>query len=381
MIKQICILTKSYKHGGFCVAGIDVATKEWVRIVNSTDPNTDELRKEQLLVDGKVIECLDVIEYDFIQNVPNACQVENWLLNARITPRYIKTLTLEDLVKIIKLDRDNDFILNNANLLNADEIKSISRSLYIYHVKSLKIDATTYESYGEIKFKYKCSFVYNDKLYSNISLTDPIYRDISNDGVNLDNALIITSLPCVPYGDGLYYKFVAKIIPINPELLVKNDGCLKIMKEGFFYSVYGNDALLLNKYFGYKLFGTNVVRTGFPVKNRETVFAEIDKLAINYDIYHYGNLVKSKRFPDNNYEIIDSSLYIPNSKSPRYEYFDIKRSDLLKVLASGTNPITGEKSDFIDSKTRLALLDIAKMIEKREKLDNGFKVKISDYNN
>ena len=48
-------------------------------------------------------------------------------------------------------------------------------------------------------------------------------------------------------------------------------------------------------------------------------------------------------------------------------------------MANGTNPITGEISNFIDSKTRLALLDIAKTIERREKSDNGFKVKISDF--
>ena len=28
MKKQICILTKSYKHGGYCVAGIDMETKD-----------------------------------------------------------------------------------------------------------------------------------------------------------------------------------------------------------------------------------------------------------------------------------------------------------------------------------------------------------------
>ena len=52
MIKQICILTKSYKHGGYCVAGIDVNNNEWIRLVNSDNPANDEIRKEQMFLNG-----------------------------------------------------------------------------------------------------------------------------------------------------------------------------------------------------------------------------------------------------------------------------------------------------------------------------------------
>ena len=218
MIRQICILTKSYKHGGYCVAGVDINTKEWIRLVNSDNPNTDEIRKEQMILGCKSIECLDVIECDFIKNIPNNCQVENWLLNTSIKPRFIKSITMEQLANLIKIDKENYFIFNKENLLNADEITNVNRSLYVFHVRDLKIEAATYESYGEIRFKYRCSFNYNDNQYNNISLTDPVYRDTSQDGLNLSNALIIASLPCVPYSDNLYYKFVAKIMPIDEHL-------------------------------------------------------------------------------------------------------------------------------------------------------------------
>ena len=94
MIRQICILTKSYKHGGYCVAGVDINTKEWIRFVNSDNPNTDEIRKEQMILGCKSIECLDVIECGFIKHIPNNCQVENWLLNTSVKPRFIKSLTM-----------------------------------------------------------------------------------------------------------------------------------------------------------------------------------------------------------------------------------------------------------------------------------------------
>ena len=217
MIKRICILTKSYKNGGYCVAGIDIDNKKFVRLVNSDDPTNDEIKKEQMFLDEKSIECLDVVEFDFIKNIPNSCQTENWLLNKTNKPKFIKSFTLEVLIDLLKFDNDNYFILNNGSALSAVEIAKLNRSLFVYYVQNLKIDATTYESFGEIRFRYKCSFEYNNKIYTNISLTDPAYRDMSQDGMILENALIVASLPCVPYNDNLYYKFVAKIFPIEDQ--------------------------------------------------------------------------------------------------------------------------------------------------------------------
>ena len=115
-------------------------------------------------------------------------------------------------------------------------------------------------------------------------------------------------------------------------------------------------------------------------KNESHGINNLNELNINYEVYKYSDIpFITKKFENNQYELIDKENYVPNSKNLKYEYFDIKRSDLLKILASGKNPITGEVSSFIDSKTKLALLDIAKTIEKREKTDNGFKIKISDY--
>ena len=65
MIKQICILTKSYKHGGYCVAGIDINTKEWIRLVNSDNPNA-YTEKDKLPVITK-----STLEYSVFKPVYN----------------------------------------------------------------------------------------------------------------------------------------------------------------------------------------------------------------------------------------------------------------------------------------------------------------------
>ena len=75
-------------------------------MVNSDNPNTDEIRKEQMFLNGKSIECLDVVEYDFIKNIPNSCQTENWLLNTSSKPKYIKSMSIEELANIINIEKN-----------------------------------------------------------------------------------------------------------------------------------------------------------------------------------------------------------------------------------------------------------------------------------
>lgn len=40
MKKDIIVLTCSAKHGGYCVAGIDTETNEWIRLVASDNLET-----------------------------------------------------------------------------------------------------------------------------------------------------------------------------------------------------------------------------------------------------------------------------------------------------------------------------------------------------
>ncbi len=219
MIKQICILTKSYKHGGYCMAGIDLENKNWIRLVNSESPDSDEIKKEQMYIDEKPIECFDVIECDFVKKISNGCQTENWLLNHDYKWKYLKSLSLKEILNLIKIDHDSYFILNNKDALNNFEASRMYRSLFLFYVHNFKVDVSSYEQAGEIHFKFKCSFDYEGNHYFDISLTDPLYRDQTQGGICVKDVLIVASLPSVPYTDNLYYKFVAKVIPIEEEFL------------------------------------------------------------------------------------------------------------------------------------------------------------------
>lgn len=166
--------------------------------------------------------------------------------------------------------------------------------------------------------------------------------------------------------------------------------CIYIKQGGFYFNVSGNDALILHKYLGYKLYGIKTCRTGFPVYGQKTVLKKLDKLSINYDLYNQnGELIESKRFPNNKYEIIDQSEYplesflISNKKKytdsngakcSKSEFF-IKT---LQSLSEGVNPYTGEIMSGFDDKLRNDLFEIILYFDKKTKREVERKEK---YNN
>lgn len=371
MEKTICIITKSKKRGGYCVAGFDVSNNQWIRLVSSLDPYYDKISVEFMNVDGYDIQCFDVVNFDFLSYLPNGCQTENWLINKEYKPKLVKKYSLEEILKLIQVDNDDYVIANTLDFLVENEIKNLNRSLYLYEVNNLKIQEYSHDGDSK-KSKFKCSFNYKNINYTNVSLTDIDFLNPKCNGMTLNSALVVTSIPCIPFENGRYYKFIAKIIPIQNS---NSDSFIKIMKEGSFYGVKNNDALLINKYFGYKLFGKNIIRAGFHASNLENVLKKLDELCIDYDVYHYSTEPTiSKRFENNNYHYIAEPEQINNKTQTIY--YSMRRSELLNYLANGINAITGEKTDIIDEKLKFALLDCAKMIEKKEGNDNGFKLKV-----
>ena len=114
------------------------------------------------------------------------------------------------------------------------------------------------------------------------------------------------------YNEHMFYKGGLFMNSIN------NKGFIKILKEGFFYGVLGNDALILNKYFGYKLYKANDIKTGFPVKKLDTIIEKLDILSMDYKVFNRNKIIIEKSFEENLYEIIDEDLsYLETSKSNR----------------------------------------------------------------
>ena len=182
------------------------------------------------------------------------------------------------------------------------------------------------------------------------------------------------------------------VVKISGVAVPDKDGVITVKQGGFYYNVSGNDAFILHKHFGYKLYGVNAPRTGFPVNGGESVFKKLDALSINYDVYgKEGELLISKRFDNNTYEIIEGVVWTKTKRKRKskadtdqetekvkappiernytpmpdidFSSLDIKKQQELirrakvyiKMLMDGIHPVTGERltaSPFDDEKVR-----------------------------
>ena len=152
-------------------------------------------------------------------------------------------------------------------------------------------------------------------------------------------------------------------------------GVMLIKQGGFYYGVSGNDALLLNKYLGYKLFGVKTIRTGFPVSGEETVLKKLDGLSIDYDLINQaGEIVASKRFYNNRYEIIEPNKQnvseTPTCKKNIKKTFKERMNmyiDILQGLSEGIDVLSGEVVEGLCDDLKLELFEMSMYFDERLK--------------
>ena len=210
MKRKVAILTKSSKHGGFCVAGIDLDTGEWIRLVsNDTQTHGALSRQDITYEDRRICTPLDVVLVDIVGAAPLVHQPENYLIDSRRYWEKTGECTLSDVLDVHPAEV-RPYLYGNLNsFVDDEEIDDIGYSLTLVKVASLTINQTT-NIYG--KPKTKASFVYNGKLYTNMSVTDPDFYSVP-DGTRYANAYLVISLPDTPIPENCYYKFVAQIYP------------------------------------------------------------------------------------------------------------------------------------------------------------------------
>ncbi len=205
MKKQICILTKSLKDHEYCVAGIEINSGKWIRLVTTKEGGS--FPKE--LLDENKINVLDVIEVDLLEHVPYYIQTENWLIDISKQIRKIGHKSIMEIKNLHKIETPEYIFGNCLSSLSKENIKEINHSL-----EMVKVDRLEFDVYDKCDGRphFRVNFIYNGHKYT-LSLTDPKYRDENFDKIIIPSAIIIVSLPAVPYGENENYnKFVAKIV-------------------------------------------------------------------------------------------------------------------------------------------------------------------------
>ena len=201
-VLELVILTKSAKRGGFCVAGIDLKTRDWVRLVSENEENDGAITNGQMRdVDGSFVKPLDVVRVNVKAHAPIGCQSENYIVFSNRPWIRIGRMTFEQVLSICSTIRSKYIFGNQYKYLNEERVSEFTRSLMLVEVSEFKIYKNEFD-------KIKCSFKYGGYHYSDISMTDPDYYGYDN--CDLGAAHIVVSLPHTDF-EGRYYKFVAKI--------------------------------------------------------------------------------------------------------------------------------------------------------------------------
>jgi len=207
--KNILILTKSYKNGGYCVAGIDLHTYEWIRLVSNNTVTHGAISQTQMICANNHVSIpLDVVSVDILRATPISCQTENHLINPNAEWIFRKSIRFEDALDCVPISNYAFLYLDNSPYLLPNSIHELDHSLILAKVRNLHISLNEYG-------KSKASFLYNGYMYSNISITDPDYYNITN-SITIQDAYIVISLPDEGhtsefYEGNRYYKFIAKI--------------------------------------------------------------------------------------------------------------------------------------------------------------------------
>lgn len=210
MKRKVAILTKSSKFKGFCVAGIDLDTGEWVRFVSDDIQTHGALSRYDITYeDGSICKPLDVVLVDVLEAVPLEHQSENYLIDPSKYWQRIGTCELSDVFEVHSPEVQPYLYGNLSPFVNGTEIEQIGYSLTLIKVSSFTINQTTNM---DGKPKTKASFIYNGKWYSNMAVTDPSYYSVPN-GTKFANAYLVVSLPATPFPGDCYYKFLAQIFP------------------------------------------------------------------------------------------------------------------------------------------------------------------------
>ena len=197
--KDIVILTKSAKNHGYCVAGIDINSGEWVRIVGYN--NGPLYPNDMISSNNRSCEPLDVVRVTFLGHTPYGCQTENEEMDPYTKWKYIKSMSLSEVLQIHPED-NMSFIFGNIFYgLTEEDKDSLDYSLTMISVTNLSF-------YTSNNRKTKARFLYNGRIYRDICVTD---EDFFNCEESFPHAYLVLSIPNdKPTNYKYFYKFLAK---------------------------------------------------------------------------------------------------------------------------------------------------------------------------
>ncbi|MDD3417159.1 MAG: hypothetical protein PHY47_24715 [Lachnospiraceae bacterium] len=206
---EVAVLTKSSKFGNYCVAGINLASGEFVRLVTEDDTIHGALTFRDIMYeDGSCMQEMDIVKVEIKGRDNNLLQPENVVIDRDYYLDKAGTFSISELVDICPNSIGRTIFGNTGCYVHESDIESVGKSLTLIRVSDFVVHQRIN---AEGRPKAKASFNYNGYIYDNMPITDPNYYGAEN-GTEVDDAILVVSIGS-PYGDK-HYKFVAAVYEI-----------------------------------------------------------------------------------------------------------------------------------------------------------------------
>jgi hypothetical protein len=218
--RTIMCLAASRKHGGYCFAGKDLRTGEWIRPV-SNRPGEEISDAERTMADGQRAGLLDVLEISFLCPVARDYQAENHLIDPTRKWKKNGQCSWEDVERLFDAHKGPLWLNGQQswgyrnNRLRHSQAKEFDRSLLLIRPQKLTIGiGPKGGSYPDAEKRLvKAHFSYNGLDYT-LAVTDPVidrrFKAGANRMTDMTGAVLCVSLGEVYKGDA--YKLVAAVI-------------------------------------------------------------------------------------------------------------------------------------------------------------------------
>jgi|BioPla2DNA2_1021312.scaffolds.fasta_scaffold36164_4 hypothetical protein len=222
MDKTIILLACSRKMSNYCVAGIDLITGEWIRIISEDASIQHAVRKSDMVYeDGTYPQLFDIVNIKCKQHAPSYYQPENWVLDNRYYWEKLGTASLDYVLKIHPIDSPDHIFYDNCWKIDTNYIARLDPrqrySLTLISPSSLHICIGPSKNYPNKK-SIKAQFRYKGQLYQYITVTDIEYENIYSqyrDGIYIVDKNVLLVLSLADLYEGYHYKLVATIIQFS----------------------------------------------------------------------------------------------------------------------------------------------------------------------
>lgn len=199
------ILTKSAKHHNYCVAGIDYFTGKFVRFVSEDEETDGALTANDLFYGNGEFQAipLHLVKVKVKSHLTGVHQNENYLIDRNEKWTFIKKVSLSDVIKLHAPEEHKNIFGSEEEFSYPFNLRDINYSLILISVNNLFL------YYDDTNGKTKADFDYNNKRYTNFSVTDNKFFKFEEN--EYPQAFLVISISDKAFSDYKHYKFIAKI--------------------------------------------------------------------------------------------------------------------------------------------------------------------------